>query len=105
MKSLARSTIFWPNLDEDLEMLSKVCESCQQNKTNQPEEPTYHWNFNNAIWERLHLDIAGPIHGFFYWLVIIDSYSRWIEVEVITKITTTSDFESIRGHFRSVWFP
>ncbi|XP_065318806.1 uncharacterized protein LOC135926803 [Gordionus sp. m RMFG-2023] len=38
-------------------------------------------------WERVHLDFAGPLDGF-YWLVGIDAYSKWIEIDRIKDTTS-----------------
>ena len=36
MKSLARSLVWWPNLDKEIEMMVKHCSSCQQSQPSPP---------------------------------------------------------------------
>lgn len=41
-----------------------------------------------APWTRLHMDYAGPINGYYFFL-IIDAYSKWPEI-IKTKTTTAA---------------
>ena len=38
------------------------------------------WEYVPEPWEHIHIDHAGPVKGETY-LVIVDSYSKWLEVE------------------------
>ena len=46
------------------------------------------WEFAKGPWQRIHADFAGPVKGFYY-LVVIDSYSKWIEIEKMKEITSS----------------
>ena len=60
MKGLARSYIWWPGIDKDLENRVKDCEDCQGVR-NQPQvSPLVTWEVPQAPWERLHGYYAGP---------------------------------------------
>ena len=43
MKALAHSYIWWPNIDNDIEMTVKLCNSCQMNQTMQSKAPIHPW--------------------------------------------------------------
>lgn len=88
-KSLARSYIWWPGLDKEIEDMIKSCMSCQMTQVSPEKANLIPWNPTTKPWSRIHIDFAGPIHGQFLF-IIIDSFSKWVEV-FVTK-TTTSDF-------------
>ncbi len=50
MKNLARSFVWWPGIDNDLEERVKLCE-----RTRHQPPPTL------GRWVRIHADYAGPI--------------------------------------------
>ena len=89
MKELARSYLWWPNLDKDLEHLSNSCPECL-NKRGMPAKAELHpWEWPKSPWHRLHVDYAGPVGGN-YFLVIVDAHSKWVDIYK-TKGTTAED--------------
>ena len=55
MKQLARSTVYWPRIDFDIEDLCRKCTSCGQFQ-NKPTKPSIHpWMMPEKPWSRLHL--------------------------------------------------
>jgi len=44
------------------------------------------WNPEDSVWKRIHVDFAGPIRNH-YFMVVVDSYSKWSEVEITKQIT------------------
>ncbi len=87
MKALARSYVWWPNLDAELEALVAACTPCQQQARDPPKTAIHPWPMTNKPWSRLHVDYCGPVDGQSL-LVVVDSYSRWIDA--IPTISTTS---------------
>jgi len=57
MKVLARSYVWWPNIEADLEAQVKQCNQCQANQPFPPATPMHSWEWP---WERIYLDYAGP---------------------------------------------
>ena len=58
MKQLARSTVYWPRINFDIENLCRKCTSCGQFQ-NKPDKPSIHpWMMPEKPWSRLHLDHA-----------------------------------------------
>lgn len=88
-KSIARSYVWWPGIDDDLEKFIKGCEACATVRPSPPKTELKPWENTGKAWSRLHIDYAGPINGN-HFLIIMDSFSKWIEI-FQTK-TTTSDF-------------
>lgn len=79
MKLLARKFTFWPKIDDDIESFVKRCDTCAKNTKSPIKCELKSWPMPTEPWNRLHIDYAGPKDGF-YFLVIVDAYSRWPEV-------------------------
>ena len=75
MKAIARSYLWWPGLDQDLEKLARTCVSCQAVKQAPAAAPLHPWVWPSRPWQRIHIDFAGPFLGKMYFLVI-DAHSR-----------------------------
>ena len=41
----------------------------------------------DRLWSRIHIDFAGPLDGFYY-LITVDSFSKWPEIFRYKKATT-----------------
>ena len=48
--------------------------------------PFYPWERKNNPWVRLHIDYLGPFMDKMF-LVIVDSYSKWVEVFPVSHST------------------
>ena len=71
MKALAKSYVWWPNIDGDLENVAKSCKVCTVNNKNPPHARLTPWPWPEKTWERIHLDFLGPLYGDMY-LVAVD---------------------------------
>ena len=89
MKSLARSHVYWPRLDQQLEDLAGSCEECRQYQMLPPRVPVNPWRWPTEPWQRIHVDFAGPFLGSMF-LLVVDSHSKWPEV-ISMKITTAEN--------------
>ncbi|KRZ14128.1 Transposon Tf2-8 polyprotein [Trichinella zimbabwensis] len=70
MKALARSYVWWPKLDSEIEKLVRTCELCQQSRASPPHAPAPKWESPRIPWSRIHVDLAGPICGENFLLLI-----------------------------------
>lgn len=89
MKSLARSFVYWPKIDKQIEEFVKTCDKCIEASKSPIRIPLQPWLHASAPWTRIHMDFAGPVQGRSYFIVV-DAYSKW--PEVFETVTTTSDF-------------
>lgn len=108
MKSLARSYVWWPRLDKDIEKSCKSCLSCLAVKSSPPSAPLHPWSWPSRPWQRVHVDFAGPFMGFKF-LLLVDLHSKWPEVYKMSSITTQNTIAILRHIFfrmgyRSSWF-
>ena len=93
MKSLARSYVWWPGIDKDIEEVARACSGCQDVQKAPVSAPLHPWEWPATVWERLHVDFAGPYMSFMF-LVVVDAHSKWPEIYKM-KTTTASDTVSV----------
>lgn len=79
MKSMARSHVWWPKLDANLEKLARECPQRIQTRNAPPSAPLFPWTWPSGPWKRIHIDFA--THEEKHYLVLVDAYSKWPEVE------------------------
>lgn len=89
MRALSRFYVWWPYLDDHIDAFVKTCTRCQENRPCNQELPVFCWSIPEQVWERIHIDFAGPFEGC-YWLVLCDALSKWIEIRPMKNITTRS---------------
>ena len=58
MKAIARSHVWWPKLDQDIEDLVKSCSACQSVRQAPSEAPLHPWSWPSRPWQRVHIDFA-----------------------------------------------
>lgn len=56
MKNLARSYMWWPNLDRDIEETVKSCSVCQLTRNVPTVAPLHPWKWATRPWQRIHID-------------------------------------------------
>ena len=98
MKSLASCYIWWPKMDSEIEQIVKQCQMCQKSRPCPPVALLHPWEWPSKPWSRLHLDFAGPFLGKNF-LVLVDSHSKWMDVEIMTSITSGKTIEKLRVIF------
>lgn len=104
MKSLARSFVWWPNLDRDIDNSVKECDVCQRSRPTAPVAPLHPWEWPNKPWHRVHADYLGPFKGKMI-LVLVDSHSKWIEAHTTNSSTATATAEIMRQVFATHGIP
>ena len=97
MKAGARSVVWWPGLDKDIERTVGCCRPCQESRTPQRAE-LHPWPWATRPWSRLHADFAETSKGK-YVLVVIDSHSKWIEAEFMYSTASGPTINKIRSMF------
>lgn len=84
-KALARSYVWWPGVDEAVQVMCRECSvMCAAQSDAPPRQAPRMWPWPQRPWTRLHLDFFGPINGKTYF-VIVDAMSKWIEVFEMTS--------------------
>ena len=53
MKAMARSYLWWPKLDKEIEQCAKQCDHCQAVKGHPPSAPLHPWIWPDRPWQRV----------------------------------------------------
>ena len=102
-KALARSYFWWPALDQDIEDMIKRCDACQSVRRNPPKTPLHPWPLTTRVWQRIHIDYAEKDKQ--YLLIVIDTYSKWIEVFPVNSTTSSKTIDILRILFSQQGLP
>ena len=99
MKTLARSYVYWPLINSEIEQHANTCRTCGKYGKSLPSLIEHPWNKPSMPWQRVHIDYAGPFLSKM-WLVVYDAYTRWPEVIKMNKDTTsTATIRALREIF------
>ena len=105
MKSLARSYVYWPRLDTQIEDTARTCETCGKYGKNLPKLVDHPWARATAPFQRVHVDFAGPFLGSM-WLLLVDAYSKWPEViQMNANTTSRATIRALRSIFARTGIP
>lgn len=87
MKAMARSYIYWKDMDRDIENMVGDCKMCAL-KRNEPKKLEIHpWEEPTAPWQRVHIDFFEPKQGD-HFFIVVDALTKWFEI-IPTKNTTS----------------
>ena len=104
MKSLARLHVWWPNLDKDISSVVRGCVKCQLTRNKPPQAPLQPWDWPKLPWQRIHIDFAGPFMNRMF-LIVVDSHSKWLEVEIMSSVTSEATIEKLQEMFARFGIP
>lgn len=93
MKRRLRVKVWRPKMDTNVEQFVKKCRGCILVGAQSAPKPLKRTQLPSAQWESIAIDFLGPLPSGHHLLVIVDYYSRYIEVKVMTKIDS---FETIK---------
>ena len=105
-KERVKRGCYWYKVNEACESYVKTCSICNQNKKPQQKSKAamklYH---AGAPMEKLHIDMLGPLkttlNGNKYILVMIDQFTKWIELEPLSCQTSDLVAKSMVDRFIS----
>ena len=97
-KSRARArTVWWPGLSGDIKSFVMNCSVCAQLRTN-PTEPLISSELPECSWQKVACDLFNFNNAVY--LLVIDYFSRWIEIALLDK-GTTADY--VISHLKSTF--
>lgn len=104
MKGLARSYVWWPGMDGDIEETVKACEACQMSRHAPTKAKVHPWEWTTKRWSRLHIDFAGPFQGKVF-LIVVDAHSKWLEVSLMSSMSSSAVINTLRLLFATHGLP
>lgn len=104
MKVVARSYVWWPGIDIQVQQLVKTCQTCQQTQRAPGPSHLHSWKWPESPWQHIHVDFAGPFEGHMY-LVVVNAHSKWPEVCVMYSTTSAKSIQVLRKLFSRYGLP
>ena len=98
-KQRLRSKVWWPGMNQDIYDYISKCHSCQVVTPVKKKPPLQMTPIPNDAWLMLGCDLCGPFPSGESLLVCIDYYSRYPDVEILHKTTTSSITNKLRKSF------
>ena len=104
MKATARSHVWWPGIDNDIEETARKCQQCIKTRKAPAVAPLSPWSWPTAPWQRIHIDFA--THQSKHYLIVVDAHSKWPEVIGPMNTTTAgSTANALRSIFARYGLP
>ena len=96
-KQRARDVLFWPGMCKQIESLVGSCDICLERRNAIPKEPMLPHPIPERPWQVIATDL-------FKWnnmdyIVAVDYYSRYFEVEKITSLTSAAVIQKLKAMF------
>lgn len=104
MKAKARSYIWWPNLDQDIQSCTNRCVVCKGIQNYPPAAASSAWPIASKPWSRLHVDFAGPFYNKIFFIVV-DSFSKWIDAAPVPSTSTEDAIHRLQILFATHGLP
>ncbi|XP_026824407.1 uncharacterized protein K02A2.6-like [Ooceraea biroi] len=104
MKQLSRNFCWWPQIDKDIEAITKNCTACNLFSNNPSRKIKHHWEAASQPFERIHIDFAGPFLGYIF-LILVDAYTKWPEVHIVKNMSTPNTIDKCREIFTVFGLP
>ena len=80
----------------DIKQIADMCETCQEMKPRNPPEPLKQHSDGDEPWQKIGLDffeIAGK-----HYLAVVDYFSNFIEIDLMTTMTSSRTVTSLKKH-------
>ena len=95
-KQRARSVIFWPNMNQDIERLIEKCDICNKHRKANPHQPLIPHDIPELPWSKVGADLFQFKNN--EYLLCVDYYSKYPEIVLLpdmSSATTISAFKSV----------
>lgn len=99
----ARDSVYWPNINNDIENVVTRCKICQEHAPKNRKEPLIPHEIPNFPFEKVACDIL-YYRGTDY-LVVTDFYSKWIELTKLKEKTATATNNELIKIFAQFGYP
>ncbi|XP_055543126.1 uncharacterized protein K02A2.6-like [Wyeomyia smithii] len=105
MKRRLRQKVWWPKMDSQVENYVKSCNLCTLVSSVEPPEPMQRTRMPTKAWSELAVDFLGPLPNEHYLLVLIDYFSRFVEVVIMRQTLAELAVQALYETFCRFGFP
>lgn len=105
MKKRLRAKVWWPRIDEHVDKYVKSCKGCTLVSAPAAPEPMRRTELPAEPWSHIAIDFLGPLPSGHYLLMIVDYFSRFLEVEIMSKIDSAETIKRLKVIFARFGFP
>lgn len=105
MKLHLRGSVWWPKMDAAVESFVKRCRGCILVSAPDPPEPMVRKETPNGPWQEIAIDFLGPLPDGQTLLVVVDYYSRYIEVCEMNQTTAKETINQLSTIFSRFGVP
>ena len=96
-KQLARDTVFWPNIDQQITNRIEKCQVCQNSRNTPHKEPLVNHHIPCSPYEKVGTDLF-EIDNQIY-IIIVDCYSKYLEIALLTDTSSKSVIKVMKEKF------
>jgi hypothetical protein len=102
-RELAKQSVWWPGINRDVTSMIQKCHECQQSRPAQRNEPLKPTELPSRPWVKVGADLF-KLNNKDY-LVMIDYYSRWIELKMCQSTTSMAIINKFKQVFATHGIP
>ncbi|RXN35694.1 Transposon Ty3-G Gag-Pol poly [Labeo rohita] len=98
-----RGAVWWPGIANDVKRLVSSCKHCNIHKPSQNKEPLITTPLPDLPWQKLAADLCEFKSR--HYLIVIDYFSRWLEILELPKTTSDTVIQKLKGIFTRFGIP
>lgn len=98
-----RGAVWWPGIASDVKRLVSSCKHCNIHKPSQNKEPLITTPLPDLPWQKLAPDLCEFKSR--HYLIVIDYFSRWLEILELPKTTSDTVIQKLKGIFTRFGIP
>lgn len=99
MKRRLRQKVWWPGMDSQTERFVKSCKDCTLVSSLAAPEPLLTTKIPDKPWVHIAVDFMGPLPSGHNLLVLIDYFSRFVEVIIMKEISAKNTIQALHETF------
>ena len=97
MRLLARQSVYWPNINRQIDESVRLCTQCQERMPEQRREPLLPHDIPITPWTKVGMDLFEL--NMVQYLLIVDYHSKFPVVHRLTSTTSASVVNAVTGIF------
>jgi len=99
----ARSSVYWPGINKDIEELVTTCQKCQEYQASQTKEALMPIDYPPIPWHTIGTDLF--MHNNQWYLIIADYHSKYPVVEKLSSLSSKNVTEITNKVFCMMGYP